>query len=59
MLIVTHEMSFARAVASRILFLDKGSVVAIGTPGEIFGSTDARIRRFLETTTAATVPVSP
>jgi octopine/nopaline transport system ATP-binding protein len=37
MLIVTHEIAFARDVSSRILFLDQGLIVAEGTPKELFG----------------------
>jgi ABC-type histidine transport system ATPase subunit len=37
MLIVTHEMAFARDVSSRILFLDQGRIGAQGTPHELFG----------------------
>jgi polar amino acid transport system ATP-binding protein len=36
MLIVTHQMSFARAVADKVLFLDKGEIVEQGTPSEFF-----------------------
>jgi general L-amino acid transport system ATP-binding protein len=36
MLVVTHEMSFARAVADRMFFFDEGLVVETGTPDDIF-----------------------
>jgi general L-amino acid transport system ATP-binding protein len=36
MLVVTHEMGFARAVADRMFFFDEGNVVESGTPDEIF-----------------------
>jgi general L-amino acid transport system ATP-binding protein len=36
MLVVTHEMGFARAVANRMFFFDEGQVVESGTPEEIF-----------------------
>jgi ABC-type polar amino acid transport system ATPase subunit len=36
MLVVTHEMGFARGVADRMLFFDDGLVVERGTPDEIF-----------------------
>lgn len=36
MLVVTHEMGFAKAVADRMVFFDKGQIVEIGTPQEIF-----------------------
>jgi len=49
MVIVTHEMQFARDVADQILFMDGGSVVERGTPEEVFGSPkEERTRRFLE-----------
>ena len=38
MVIVTHEMGFAREVANRILFMDGGYIVEQGTPQEIFGN---------------------
>lgn len=36
MLVVTHEMGFARAVADRMYFFDEGQIVESGTPEEIF-----------------------
>ena len=50
MLIVTHEMAFARAVADRVIFLDGGSVIEDTDPESFFGSprTD-RAKRFLRT----------
>ena len=38
MVIVTHEMGFAREVADRVLFMDGGYVLEEGTPQEVFGS---------------------
>ena len=38
MLVVTHEMGFARAVADRMFFFDQGNIVESGTPQEIFNS---------------------
>ena len=38
MVVVTHEMGFAREVASRVLFMDEGVIVEQGTPEEIFDS---------------------
>ena len=48
MLIVTHEMAFARAVADKIIFMDKGEIVEISTPEEFFVNpkTD-RAKKFL------------
>ena len=36
MVVVTHEMGFAKEVASRVLFMDGGYVVEAGTPEEVF-----------------------
>ena len=36
MIVVTHEMAFARDVADRVVFMDKGVIVEQGTPKEIF-----------------------
>jgi general L-amino acid transport system ATP-binding protein len=48
MLVVTHEMGFARAVADRMVFFDKGQIVEIGTPTEIFNAPkEDRTRLFL------------
>jgi ABC-type polar amino acid transport system ATPase subunit len=48
MVVVTHEMGFARQVADRVLFLDEGLVVEQGTPAELFDSPrEERTRRFL------------
>ena len=38
LLLVTHEMRFARDVSNTVVFLDKGLVVEAGSPGEIFGA---------------------
>ena len=50
MLIVTHEMAFAKAVADRVIFLENGKIVEEGCPAEFFDNpkTD-RLKRFLET----------
>lgn len=49
MLIVTHEMNFARKVAHRILYMDQGKIVEDGSPEELFGSDhpNTKLRRFL------------
>lgn len=48
MIIVTHEMQFAREVANHILFMDAGRVVEYGTPEEIIGNPKTeRLRTFL------------
>ena len=50
MLIVTHEMAFARAVADRVIFLDGGSVIEDTDPESFFGSPRTeRAKRFLQT----------
>lgn len=48
MVIVTHEMGFAREVADRVLFIDEGKILADGTPEEIFvNPTNPRLVEFL------------
>ena len=48
MVVVTHEMGFAREVANRVIFLDDGLVAEDGTPEEIFGSPKTeRLQTFL------------
>jgi polar amino acid transport system ATP-binding protein len=48
MMIVTHEMNFARDVADRVIFMDNGEIAESGTPEEIFGSPRLeRTRAFL------------
>ena len=49
MLIVTHEMQFAREVADTILFMDEGVVVEYGTPEDVMDNpSNERMKRFLE-----------
>jgi polar amino acid transport system ATP-binding protein len=49
MLVVTHEMSFAREVADRIVFMDQGVIVEQGVPAQVIGSPKhARTRTFLQ-----------
>ncbi len=49
MVIVTHEMSFARDTANHIIFMDKGQIVEEGTPSDIFTSPkEPRTRQFLQ-----------
>ena len=48
-MIVTHEMSFAKEIATRIVFLDKGKIIEEGTPSEFFTHPKTpRVREFLE-----------
>jgi ABC-type polar amino acid transport system ATPase subunit len=49
MVVVTHEMGFARRVADRVAFIDAGKIVEIGPPGEIFDAPrDPRLQTFLK-----------
>ena len=48
MVVVTHEMGFAREVATRVLFMDGGGIIEQGTPAEIFTAPkEARTKDFL------------
>ena len=48
MIIVTHEMTFAREVSSRVVFLDEGVVAEEGSPDQVFGNPRSqRCRQFL------------
>lgn len=48
MVVVTHEMGFAREVASRVLFMDQGIIMEQGTPAELFGNPqNERTKSFL------------
>jgi len=48
MIVVTHEMAFAREVADRVIFFDHGRIVESGSPDEIFGAPkEARTQQFL------------
>ncbi|MDR3107499.1 MAG: amino acid ABC transporter ATP-binding protein [Bifidobacteriaceae bacterium] len=50
MVIVTHELAFARAIADRVVFMDDGLVVEAAAPAEFFGAPSTpRARRFLRT----------
>ena len=49
MVIVTHEMSFARAVSDRVIFMDGGVIVEQGKPEDVFGDTqEERTKQFLQ-----------
>ena len=51
MLVVTHEMGFAREVADRVIFMDKGYIEEEGTPEELFDNTKSeRLQGFLKST---------
>lgn len=48
MVVVTHEMGFAREVSNRVLFLDDGLIIESGSPDEIFGAPESeRLKSFL------------
>ena len=48
MVIVTHEMQFARAIADRVIFMDAGEIVESGEPEEFFTKPKTeRLQRFL------------
>ena len=48
MIVVTHEMGFAKEVASRVIFMDEGVIAEEGTPDEIFGNPKSeRLKSFL------------
>ena len=48
MVVVTHEMPFARAVSNRVIFMDKGVIVEQGHPEQVFGApTQERTKQFL------------
>lgn len=49
MMVVSHEMGFARAAADRVVFMDEGQIVEIGTPSEVFDNPkEERTKKFLE-----------
>ncbi len=47
MIIVTHEMQFARELSDRIIFMEGGVIRQQGTPEELFGSPDERVKEFI------------
>ncbi len=47
MVIVTHEMQFAREVSDRIIFMEEGVIKEQGTPDELFGTDNERVREFI------------
>ncbi len=48
MVVVTHELASAFLIADRMLLVDRGHIVAIGTPDELKASTHPRVRQFLD-----------
>lgn len=47
MVIVTHEMNFAKNVSDHVIFMDDGYIAEQGTPEEVFGSSNERMQEFL------------
>ena len=47
MVIVTHEMAFAKEISDRIIFMDKGVIIEDASPDEVFSSDNERTREFL------------
>jgi polar amino acid transport system ATP-binding protein len=47
MVVVTHEMAFAREVADRVVFMEAGRVVETGPPARVLGDPSPRLRTFL------------
>lgn len=47
MVIVTHEMAFAREISHKVIFMDKGVVALSGTPQQVFQAENARMKEFL------------
>lgn len=47
MIIVTHEMQFARELSDRIIFMEGGVIRQQGTPEELFGNPDERVKEFI------------
>ena len=48
MVVVTHEMAFAKEVSDRVVFMDQGVILEQGAPAEVFGNPkEARTREFL------------
>jgi polar amino acid transport system ATP-binding protein len=49
MMVVSHEMGFAKAAADRVVFMDNGEIIEVGPPSALFESpTEERTKRFLE-----------
>lgn len=47
MIIVTHEMAFAKKISDKVLFMDNGEIVEYGTPKEVFNSSKEKTKSFL------------
>ena len=47
MIIVTHEMAFAKKISDKVLFMDNGEIIEFGTPKEVFTSKNEKTKTFL------------
>ena len=48
MIIVTHEMSFAKRISDKVMFMDNGEIVDYGSPEDVFNSNNERTKAFLQ-----------
>ena len=49
MIIVTHEMGFARELSDRVIFMDEGQIIESGTSDEVFANTqNDRVKAFFD-----------
>ena len=48
MIIVTHEMAFARKISDKVMFMDNGEIVDYGSPEDVFNSNNERTKMFLQ-----------
>ena len=48
MIIVTHEMAFAKRISDKVLFMDNGEIIEFGSPKEVFNSKNERTKSFLD-----------
>ena len=55
MVVVTHEMNFARNVGNRVIFMENGKILKDGTPEEVFESEDERLRTFFRNTSTTCI----
>lgn len=47
MIIVTHEMAFAKKISDKVLFMDNGEIVEFGSPKEVFSSSNEKTKAFI------------
>src|SRR3546814_13770143 len=60
MIVVTHELGFAREVAHRVVFMDRGAIVEAGSPQQVLGSPQqARSTEFTAAVLTRISPASP